>query len=307
MWSEAELSFEANQKFAENVKAASGGRLEIEAFSSGSLMPYTEYYDAVKSGVVEIAQSGGGYKAGRDPTFAMVDAVSIIIGDYPRTLAWFWEGGGIDLFQELYAQHGFYYISNNMYTYAGESIVSKVPIRTLDDIKGLKIRAPELLAPVWAALEADVLTIPGAEVYTALSTGLIEASDWSSPAANMRLGYAEICPYYSKPGDYYMGGWGDCYVTLETWNALPDDLKAILYQAARVQSFDSWQMTAYDDLTAVGKLKEAGAEMVAWDQEVNAKMAELIREVHYDVAHETELGTRMWDALMEFLQAAEGQ
>jgi len=306
MWSEAELAYKANQMFAENVNNMSNGRIQIETFSSGALMPYTEYFDAVRSGVVELSQTGGTYWAGKDPGFSAVDAASIIIGDYPRTLAWCWSGGGLDLLREMYAQYDLYYICHHMYTYAGESIVSSVPIRTLDDVKGLKIRAPELLAPVWKALGADVLTLPGAEVYTALSTGLIEASDWSSPAANLRLGYAEICPYYSRPGDYYMGGWGDLIIKMETWNKLPDDLKAIMEAAGRVQAFDMWTLTSYDDLTSIAKLKEAGAEMVTWDPELTKKMKQLIADVQIETGRKSPIGAKIIDSLQAFMKQAEG-
>lgn len=305
MWSEAELSYEANQKFAENVKNMSDGRLQIETFSSGSLMPYTEYFDAVRGGVVELCQAGGSYWAGKAPELAAVDMASIFIGDYPRMLVWMWEGGGIQLAREAYANWDLYYIGHHMYTWAGESIVSKIPIRTFDDIKGLKIRAPETMAPVWKALGADVLTIPGAEVYTALSTGLIEASDWSSPAANYRLGYAEVCKYYSKPGDYYMGGTGELTIKMETWNALPDDLKAIVEQAARVQAFDMWTMTSYDDFTAVQKLKDAGAEMVAWDPAITKEIKQLISDVNAEIVTGTPEGKKIYDNIIDFKTATD--
>ncbi len=307
MWSEAELAYEASKRFANNVRAMSNGRLDIETFSSGALMPYTEYFDAVRGGVVELSESGGGYWAGKDPALGVVDHVSVLVGDYPRTLMWFWEGGGIELAREAYAKWDIYYIGHHMYTFGGESIVSRVPIRTLDDAKGLKIRAPELLAPVWDAMGADVLTIPGAEVYTALSTGLIEASDWSSPAANFRLGYAEICPYYSRPGDYYQGGWGDLMINMDTWNELPDDLKAILEQASRVQALDMWTLTGYDDLTAIGMLKEAGAEMVTWSPEFTEKIKGEIRKVIVEMGQETEMGKKIVNAVEDFLATAEGR
>ena len=306
MWSEAELTFDANIKFTDNVRAMSGGRLNIEAFSSGALMPYTEYFDAVRGGVVELSQTGGTYWSGKDPALAAVDLASIFLGSYPKMLVWMWEAGGIELAREAYAKWDLYYIGHHMYTWAGESIVSKVPIRTKADIKGLKIRAPETMAPVWDALGADVLTIPGAEVYTALSTGLVEASDWSSPAANMRLGYAEICPYYSKPGDYYMGGTGDLFTTLETWNSLPDDLKAILEQAARVQALDMWTMTSWDDFTAVGLLAEQGAEMIPWDAALVDEMQALIRDVNKDLVLESEGGKKIWDSYEKFLALTKG-
>ncbi len=307
MWSEAELSYAANVKFTENVRAMSNGRLDIEPFSSGALMPYTEYFDAVRGGVVELSQTGGTYWVGKDSALAAVDLASIFIGEYPRMLFWMWEAGGIELAREAYAKWDLYYIGHHMYTYAGESIVSKVPIRTFDDIKGLKIRAPETLAAVWDWFGADVLTIPGAEVYTALSTGLIEASDWGSPAMNYRMGYAEIAPYYSRPGDYYMGGTGDLIIHMDTWNALPDNLKAIIETAARQMAIDMWTMTAYDDLTSIPLLTAAGAEMIVFEPELTAKMKELIAAEDEKLADQSEGGKKVMAHLKQFLEDIGGR
>ncbi len=307
MWSEAELAYKANVEFTDTVRAASNGRVDIEAFSSGALMPYTEYFDAVRGGVVELSQAGGTYWAGKDPALGMIDHASIVIGDYPRTLTWFFEAGGLELAREMYAKWDLYYIGNHMYTYAGESIVSKVPIRTADDIVGLKIRAPEILASVWDAFGANVLTIPGAEVYTALSTGLIEASDWGSPAMNFRMGYAEIAPYYSKPGDYYMGGMGDLIISMDTWNELPDDLKAIMETSARQMAIEMWTKTAYDDLTAIPALSAAGAEMIAWDADLVSRMKELIAAEDEKLADQSEDARKVMDHLNQFLEDIGGR
>jgi TRAP-type mannitol/chloroaromatic compound transport system substrate-binding protein len=90
MWSEAELNFDANVEFADSVREMSNGRVDIEAFSSGALMPYTEYFDAVRGGVVELSQTGGTYWVGKDTALAAIDMASLFIGDYPRTVATSW-------------------------------------------------------------------------------------------------------------------------------------------------------------------------------------------------------------------------
>jgi TRAP-type mannitol/chloroaromatic compound transport system substrate-binding protein len=306
MWGEPELNYKVNQKFAERVKAMSNGRIQIETFSSGSIMPYTEYFDAIRSGVVDLVQAGGTYWAGKDPALAAVDLASIFIGDYPRMLTWMWGHGGINLAREAYAKWDLFYIGHHMYTYAGESIVAKKPIKTFDDIKGFKMRAPETMAPVWKEMGANVLTIPGAEVYTALNTGLIDGADWSSPAANFRLKFHEVAPYYSRPGDYYMGGTGEFTMRMDKWNALPDDLKALLEEEAKVQAFDMWIQTSYDDLTSVGKLTAAGAKMFTWDAEVTKKVKQLISDVNRDLALKSEGGKKIYNNIQDYLKLIGG-
>ncbi len=308
MWSEAEDPYEADRRFADNVRAMSNGRMDIETFSSGALMPYEEYFDAVRGHVVELSESGGSYWTGKDKALAAIDQSSIIIGDYPRTFAWFWQGGGLELAREAYAKWGIYYLGSHAYTFAGECIVSKIPIRTIEDCKGLKIRAPDpLMASVWESVGADVMVFPGAEVYTALSTGLIDAADWSSPSANFQMGYAEICPYYSRPGDYYAGGWGDLMIAMDTWNALPEDLKAILEQAARVHQIDMWSLASYSDLTSIGKLKEAGASMITWDPELTKKIKGGIRDNAIKQQSGNPMGEKIVKSLLDFLAQVEAE
>jgi len=146
-----------------------------------------------------------------------------------------------------------------------------------------------------------VLTIPGAEVYTALSTGLVEAADWSSPGANYRLGFHEVAPYYSRPGDYHVGGNQELIIKIDTWNELPDDLKAILLQAARSLALDGWTMTSYDDFICQGKLSAEGAEMVTWEPELTKKVKELYNDSAVRRYVKTDLGQKIYNNIQEFL------
>ena len=264
-------------------------------------MPYTEYFDAVRGGVVELSQTAGAYWGGKDPALALICNAGKVIGYWPETLSWMLYGGGMELAREQYAKWDLQFVATGTYSFAGESIVSSVPIRTLDDIKGLKIRAPEDLSPVWDALGADVLTIPGAEVYTALSTGLIEASDWGSPAMNLRMGYAEICPYYSKPGDYYGSTVLDLFTSMDNWNSLPDDLKKILEIGGQQMGVDMWIWTAYDDLTSISALKEAGAEMVVWDPELTEEMKRLISAEQDRLASGSADSTKIMESIKAYM------
>jgi len=272
MWSEPEASYKANIKFAENVKAMSNGRVTIEAFSSGSLMPYTEYFDAVRAGVVDLVEAGGTYWTGKDATLAAVDSSSIFMDDYLKTYTWAYEYKGIDLIRQAYGAHGLFYIGSHAYGFAGESTVWKKPIRTEADLKGVKMRAPEDAAETFKGLGVNTLTIPGAEVYTALNTGLVDGADWSSVGANFKLKFHEVAKYYSRPGDYHVGGLGELTMKQDKWNALPDDIKAIMLRAAQVQFLDGWAKTSLDDFLAIEGLTKAGAQMITWEPALTAKI-----------------------------------
>jgi len=301
MWSEAQLAFQANRTFCDRLREMSSGRLDIEPFSSGALMPYTEYFDALRGGVVEIGEVSSGYFSGKDSALLAAGQTALLINNNLKMLAWHWEGGGLELISELYDKWDLHYIGTLPHGYAGESIVSRVPVRTFEDVKGLKMRMPEQMAPVWAALGADVLTIPGGEVYTALSTGLVDAADWSTPAMNFRLGFAEVCPYYSKPGDYYAGA-SHLSIGKKAWDSLPDDLKVMLEVAGRSLAEDHWAATAYDDLMAAENLKEAGCEMVVFEPELAAKIRELLIQETVKLCVESDHAMKIIDSVVDFIE-----
>jgi len=302
MWSEPEASFAADQKFADNVKAMSNGIIQIECFPSGSLMPYTEYFDAIRSGVVDLVEAGGTYWTGKDATLAAVDSSSIFCDDYLKAMIWMWQGGGIDLVRQAYDKWDLYYIGNHIYGYAGESMSFKKPISTIADVKGFKMRAPEDAAATWKALGAETLTIPGAEVYTALNTGLVDGADWSSVGANYKMKFYEVAPYYSRPGDYHVGGMGELTMKMDKWNALPDDLKAILSCAATQMATDGWTMTSMDDFNAIAGLTAAGAQMITWDPELTKQVKALYQSTLKDRVITTDLGQKIYDNIQTFLK-----
>jgi TRAP-type mannitol/chloroaromatic compound transport system substrate-binding protein len=302
IWGEPEPNYKADQRFAENCKAMSNGRIQIETHSSGSLMPYTEYFDAIRAGVVDIVHGGGTYWVGKDPSLAAADSMFMIIGDVLKGMTWLWEYGGIELVREAYANWDLYFIGNHCYGYSGESMVFKKPVTTFDDFKGLKMRAPEDSAETFQALGANTITIPGAEIYTALSTGLIDGADWVSVGSNYRLKLHEVAPYYTRPGDYHVGSMGEITMRMDEWNALPDDIKAILINAGHVQAMDGWRMTTIADLTSMGLIKEAGGQMIVWEPEVREKIQELYIDSLKRRTIKTDLGQKILDHVEDFLK-----
>jgi len=304
MWSEAELNFGSNVRFADNLRQMSDGRIDIEVFSSGAIMPCSEYFDALTGGVVDMFHSAGMYYQGRNIALGVLTEAVRLIGDIPLTLAWDQYGGGLELSREVYAKWDLYYLGSNVYTLAGESIVSKKPVYTFEDIKGFKVRASEAVAKLWAKIGASPVVIPGAEVYTALATGLVEAADWSSPAANYRLGYHEVAPYYSKPGQYLQGGLECTVMRMDTWESLPDDLKVMLEVAVREMLVDMWTVTANDDILGIEKLMAEGGIQFEWEPAVTKALREGFREVWTEDSKKSAMGVKCYNSIMDYAKAA---
>ena len=200
-------------------------------------MPQSEILDAISANILQGSNGGTGYYVGKDPAFALLADFNAGYESPEQLTAWFYEGGGNELARELYARYGAYFLGPAMW--GAESIPTKMPIRNIEDFKGVKMRAPEGMgAAIWGKLGVGVSTLPGTEVYTALERGNIEATDWGTLGMNDELGYGAIAPYAIYPGIHSMPA-NDIAINLEIWNGLPDDLKQVLQEAAIELNQDS--------------------------------------------------------------------
>ncbi|MGH2604187.1 MAG: TRAP transporter substrate-binding protein, partial [Dehalococcoidia bacterium] len=172
-WQPNTVNQKAFERFAENVAQKSGGRIMIETLPVDAVVPQSEILDAIGANILQGSNGGTGYYVGKDPAFALLADFNAGYESPEQLTAWFYEGGGNEIARELYARYGAYFLGPAMW--GAESIPSKKPLRSIEDFKGLKMRAPEGMgAAIWGKLEVGVSTLPGTEVYTALERGNIE-------------------------------------------------------------------------------------------------------------------------------------
>ena len=219
LWQAGSINHRVFEQFCERVKTLSGGRLTLTSVPVGTLVAYNETLDAVSSGVLDGHQSGPGYLAGKDPGFAML---SEFPGGYETAYQmqmWFEYGGGKELARELFGRFNVYYVGSVWH--GMESIPSKKPLMSVDDLKGVKMRIPEgLNQEIFKYIGAAPVNIPGSEVYTSLDRGVIDATDWGTLGMNVDLGYHKIAPYQIYPG-FHSLPMGDLAVNMDRWNELP--------------------------------------------------------------------------------------
>ena len=236
-WQPGTVNQQAFERFAADVAEKSGGRIEIEALPVDAIVPPGEMLDAVAANIIQGMNGGTGYFIGKDPAFSLLADLNAGYENTEQLTNWFYEGGGLEVARELYAQHGAYFIGPVFW--GAESIPSKEPLRNIADFEGIKMRSPEGMgATIWAKLGVGVSTLPGTEVYTALERGKIEATDWGTLGMNDELGYGKIAPYAIYPGIHSMPA-GDVAMNLDLWNELPDDLKQVLQDATVAFNQDS--------------------------------------------------------------------
>lgn len=287
------------KKFAELSNKMSNGRITIDVFPVGALFPINDGLEAVGGGLAEVAVLTGGYYAGKIGPFANLE--NGVPGSLRTPLErynFFYKKGFIDLAREAYGKHGVYYLGPQLSP--RWDIMSKKPITSMKDFKGLKIRSFGLEAKWYSNMGATPVFMGGGEIYTGIATGVIDAARWASPAGNFNNSFHEVAKYYVEPSPLPVPN-NFFAVNKRAWDALPDDLKAILEEAAIASSFDYLALGEMHDAKAMQDMKKAGVQVSTIPPEEFAKMEEAARVLWRAYEKEDALAARGVKMLNEYL------
>ncbi|MCA0399585.1 MAG: TRAP transporter substrate-binding protein [Proteobacteria bacterium] len=211
---------------AKRVGELSGGRFEIQLFGAGEIVPALQVLDAVGTGTVELGHSTPLYWQGKMPEANVF--TTLPFGSYAlEHQSWLERGGGQALWDELYRPFGAKpLLAGN----TGPSMAGwfKQEIKSLTDMKGIKIRVQGLGGEVWQRLGAVPLSIAPGDLLIALSSGTIDAAEFLAPANDLPLGLYKPAPYYYAPGFNKPNGPAELIVHLAAWEKLPAEWRAIL-------------------------------------------------------------------------------
>ncbi|HSN70040.1 MAG TPA: TRAP transporter substrate-binding protein [Steroidobacteraceae bacterium] len=265
-------------RLAQSIEAASGGRIRVKVYGAGELVPAFEVFDAVASGTAELGHGGAYYWKGKAEAASFFSAVPFGLNALEMN-AWLYFGGGWDLWKEVYAPFGL------LPAPAGNSGVQmggwfNREIRSVDDLKGLKMRIPGLGGEVLARAGGNPQTTPGSEIFTAMQTGVIDATEWVGPYNDLAFGLHRVAKYYYYPGWHEPGTTLECIVNQRAFDALPDDLREIVLLACRATNDTMLaEFTARNHEALATLVNEHGVELRAFPTEVLARLKVLSREV----------------------------
>ena len=221
----------APENFARYVNEMSNGRLEVRVFGAGEIVPAFEVFDAVSQGAAEVGHGASYYWKGKIPAAVFFTAVPFGMTAQEMN-GWLHYGGGLELWQELYAPFG-------VIPFAGGSTGVQMAgwfnreLRSAKDLSGLKMRIPGLAGEVFDAAGGTAVRIAGGEVYTSMQTGVIDAVEWVGPYNDRTLGLNEVAEFYYYPGWHEPGAMLEFTVNAAAFQELPSDLQAIVRYAAR--------------------------------------------------------------------------
>jgi len=289
----------AAENFAELVERMSGGRLKVKVYGAGQLVPAMEVFDAVSQGTVEMGHGASYYWKGKSPTTALFTTIPFGLNAQEMN-GWLHYGGGMELWRELYEPFNLIPLA------AGNTGVQMAgwfnrEINSLEDLKGLKMRIPGLGGEVISRMGVEAVNIPGGDLYIAMQTGVIDATEWVGPYNDLAFGFHQVAKYYYYPGWHEPGPTLELMVNKQAFSSLPDDLQAIVEVAARAINQDM-----LDDYTARnnGALKELvethGVEVRPLPDEVLAELNRVTDQVLEEIANKDPLFKRVYESQNAF-------
>jgi TRAP-type mannitol/chloroaromatic compound transport system substrate-binding protein len=217
-------------RFSKNIERLSAGRFEIKFFEPGALVPPLECFDAVAKGSVESCWTTPGYYTGKYPALAFFTTVPFgpPIGEF---LAWKWFGGGNKLRDEIYAKHNL--VSIDCFAIAPEtSGWFRSEIKSVKELQGLKMRFFGLGAQVMQKLGVSTQLLAAADIYPALERGVIDATEFSMPTMDIKLGFHQVAKFNYFPGWHQQSSVSELMMNKDAWDKLPDNYKAMIEIAA---------------------------------------------------------------------------
>ncbi|MEM1345475.1 MAG: TRAP transporter substrate-binding protein DctP, partial [Pseudomonadota bacterium] len=225
-----------------SIVEKTGGELAFEGFSANDVVGDFQLYDAVKNGVLEAVNPFTIYAQGIIPAAVFLTSYPMGLRN-PHEFDTFYYGlGGLELARELYARQGMYFVGP---IHHGPNIIhSKVPIRSIDDFAGRKMRAPGgMVAELFSEIGAETTLLPGSEIFPALEKGTIDVADFVGPAVNYALGFSQVTDYISMGPPGFMSVYQpvdlmDLTVGQAAWDALSPAMK----------QFVEMEVHAYSDL-----------------------------------------------------------
>jgi len=258
--------FGASELFAKKIGEMSGGKFQISVHAGGELMPAFGVVDGVQNGTVEIAHTAPYYFFGKDETFAIDCAIPFGLNSRQMT-AWMIEGNGMKLFREFYRNYNIVnFIGGNTGAQMGGWY--RKEIKSMADMKGLKMRIAGLAGKVVERVGGVPLNLPGGEVYSALEKGTVDAAEWVGPYDDQKLGFNKVAPFYAYPAWWEGGPQLEFYVNSKAYDGLSAEYKAILEAAASMAHVDMQARYDAKNPVALKQLVGSGTKLFRFPKDV---------------------------------------
>ncbi len=288
-------------RLAKELDRMSGGSLKMKVYEPGKLVPPAEILDAVSSGKVNSGYSAGGWWAGKIPASPLFSTVPFgpETGEY---IAWLYYGNGLKLYQEMYDQAGYNVkVLPCAVTPPETSGWFANEIKSPADLKGLKMRFFGLGGKVMEKLGVATSLLPGGEIFPALEKGAIDATEFSTPAIDQRLGFYKLVKYNYFPGWHQQSTVYELLINKAVWDKASEQHKAILENACKAQMTDSFAHGEAIQFDAMQKnTTKHGVQNKYWSEEMLSTYRTAWEEVVAEETAKDVFFAKVWTDLSSF-------
>ena len=289
----------APERIADLVEEMSNGQMKITVYGAGEQVPAFGVFDAVSSGSHQMGHSGGYFWKGKVPAAQFFTGVPFgLTAD--EINAWTNRGGGLELWREIYEPFNIYPIpagntGTQMFGWFNKEINS------LEDIKGLKMRIPGIGGEVLKRAGGIPVTLPGGELFTALQTGVIDATEWVGPYNDLTFGFQQTAKYYYYPGWHEPGSMLELLINKDAWYSLPKHLQVIIETASKAVNQDILDEYTARNNKALRELVDVhGVELRRLPDDVIAEFKIIANEILEENASEDETVNKVYQSYLKF-------
>ncbi len=288
-------------RVAEQLDLMSGGTLRMKVYEPGKLVPPFEILDAVSSGKINSGYTTAGYWAGKIPAAPLFSAVPFgpEAGEY---MAWLYYGNGMTLYQEMYDQAGY-----NVHVIPCAIIAPETSgwfakeINAPADLEGLKMRFFGLGGKVMQKLGVATSLLPGGEIFPALEKGAIDATEFSMPAIDARLGFHKLVKFNYFPGWHQQATVFELMINKDVWNDASEQHKAIITNACKASMADSFaEGEAIQHAALIDNVENNGVQIKQWNDEMLATFKSTWNEVAAEEAANDAFFKKVLDDMTQF-------
>ena len=286
-------------RLAELLEAMSGGRIQLKVYAAGELVPAFEVFDAVAKGTADIGHGAAYYWKGKIEAAQFFAAVPFGL-NATELSGWITYGGGQELWDELYAPYNLKpFACGNTGVQMGGWFNRE--IKSMNDFNGLKISMPGLGGEVLRKAGATVLSLPGGEIFQALQSGAIDATEWVGPYNDLAFGFYKAAKYYYWPGWHEPGTAMELLINRKLYEELPKDLQTIVEVACRAAYTEMLaEFSARNNAALLEMVQKHKVQLKRFPDDVLRKMGEFSEEVVAAIAEKDAMSKKIYASFLKF-------
>lgn len=280
------------------MRDASGGSLDIRFFEPGALVPGSQYFDAVRSGNLDMAFTGLGFFSGIEPAFPIFNTVPFG-PDVGPFLGWMEHGGGKQLLSELTTPYNIVAHQCGLISPEASGWFRK-EIKSVEDMKGLKMRFFGLGAHVMTKMGVITQLLQPGEIFQALQLGTIDAAEFAMPAMDVTMGFYQVAKFYYFPGWHQPTTMIQLFMSKNKWAELSDTQKAIVQISCKAQMLDMYADAESLQHAAIRELESKGVQIRRWPAEILNAYRKAWDEVVKEESAKNANFAKVWNSLAKF-------